>query len=133
MRKTILLLSIFFVFNTLGQNQKIEQKGVIYLQYDSKLLTRYQHPIDKYFYYFIEKSRKSEGSFWLEEKAINVITQPTQYKVNNLEEVIKRSKSYWKGVIVGFELYEYLTANYNKIYLIKDDNIIEVEPMYAIE
>lgn len=121
----LLLLS----FNAIAQKQELE-KDTLFIKYDDSLLTKFQYTEDNNIYYKIKGTGKRDDFVYLLEQKF--YRKLKSKKIQCLKKVLIKSNSYIeKDKLSDWKLAEYLSKYL--IFLVKENNYIKVQVVYAIE
>lgn len=110
-----------------------QMKDTLFIKYDSKLLSRKQHPLSKEFYFIIKDLDKKEDVVYFSEEEI--LYNLTPKKIYCLKKVLKKSNAYYgKNKFDDYALFDYFNkSKYDKIFLVKKKQFIKVGVIYEIE
>ncbi len=121
----LLLLS----FNAIAQKQELK-KDTLFIKYDDSLLTKFQYTEDNNIYYKIKGTGKRDDFVCLLEQEF--YRKLKSKKIQCLKKVLRKSNSYIeKDKLSDWKLAEYLSKYL--IFLVKENNYIKVQVVYAVE
>ena len=126
------LFFLFYMITFFSFSQEIK-KDTLFIKYDSKILSRKQHPLDKNFYFTIKNLNTDSGIVYFIEE--DVLYNLLPKRVHCLKKVLKKSKAYYaKNKFNDYTLFDYFNkSKYDKIFLINGKKYIKVSIIYEIE
>lgn len=109
------------------------QNDSLFIKYDSTYLKLVKEPKTSNSYYILYKEGKN-GSFWFSEKTIT-IKFSNKYPLQLLEDILQNTCFYTyknnPNLRNNYQVYKFF-QDYD-IFLVKEGNITELNPHYAIE
>ncbi|WP_271407347.1 hypothetical protein [Tenacibaculum soleae] len=132
MKKLIYIIALILPLFLKAQTKK----DTLFIKYDFELLFKIQNPVTKEFKYLIKDSHIESGGIYFLEKKI-YINNKKKMKIHCLKDIIKKANAFSKedmNDILDFNLYLYFgKLGYKKYFLVKKNEQIEVNVVYAIE
>tara|TARA_R100000935_G_C2804248_1_gene151911 strand:- start:78 stop:470 length:393 start_codon:yes stop_codon:yes gene_type:complete len=125
---------LFFIVFWLPSNLDAQvQKDSLFIKYDLKYLKKVKDPKTSSSFYILTEKGKN-GSFWFSEE-INPVETTTKFTLRLFQNILQKACFYTykdnQKLRNNYMVYKFF-KNYN-IFLVKGNDIIELEPNYAIE